>query len=42
MRAEVDLRRGEIRCVAIRLRDPTAQTDLAVLPYVYPRGDLTL
>jgi hypothetical protein len=41
VRAEVDLRLGEIRCVALRRRDPTAQPTLAVLPYVYPRGDLT-
>lgn len=42
VRAEVDLRLGEIRCVALRRRDPTAQPTLAVLPYAYPRGDLTL
>jgi len=42
VRAEVDLRLGEIRCVALRRRDPTAQPTLAVLPYDYPRGDLTL
>jgi hypothetical protein len=41
VRAEVDLRRGEIRCVALRRRDPTAQPTLTVLPYGYPRGDLT-
>lgn len=41
VRAEVDLRVGQIRCVALRRRDPTAQATLAVLPYNYPRNDLT-
>ena len=41
VRAEVDLRRGEIRCVALRRHDPVAQPTLAVLPYDYPRADLT-
>ena len=41
VRAEVDLRAGEIRCIALRRREPAAQPTLAVLPYVYPRTDLT-
>jgi transposase-like protein len=41
VRAEVDLRLGAIRCVALRRREPDAQPLLAVLPYHYPRGDLT-
>jgi hypothetical protein len=41
VRAEVDLRAAEIRCVALRRRDPEAQPTLAVLPYTYPREDLT-
>ena len=41
VRAEVDLRAGEIRCVALRRRDPETQPMLAVLPYTYPRSDLT-
>ena len=41
VRADVDLRAAEIRCVALRRRHPEAQPTLAVLSYRYPRGDLT-
>ena len=40
VRAEVDLGRDEIRCSALRRRDPEAQPLLARLPYQYPRSDL--
>lgn len=40
VRAEVALRAGEIRCTALRRREPAAQPLLATLPYRYPRPDL--
>lgn len=40
VRAEVDLQANEIRCTALRRRDPEAQPLLTVLPYRYPRLDL--
>lgn len=41
VRAEVDLAAGEIHCTALRRRDPDAQPLLAILPYHYPRHDLS-
>jgi hypothetical protein len=40
VRADVDLGANEIRCTALRRRDPEAQPLLATLPYHYPRPDL--
>ena len=40
VRAEVNLRADEIRCSALRRRDPETQPLLATLPYHYPRHDL--
>jgi hypothetical protein len=40
VRAEVDLAVGEIRCLALRRREPDQQPLLATLPYHYPRPDL--
>ena len=40
VRAEVDLHAHEIRCAALRRRDPETQPLLTVLAYHYPRADL--
>lgn len=42
IRAEVDLRRQQIRCFALRRNAPAEQPLLQVLPYQYPRPDLVL
>lgn len=40
VRADVDLGAHEIRCTALRRREPAAQPLLTTLPYHYPRSDL--
>lgn len=40
VRAEVDLRRAEIRCYGLRRSAPTDQALLGIRPYHYPRPDL--
>lgn len=40
VRVEVDLRRAQMRCFALRRSAPEAQPLVAVWPYHYPRGDL--
>lgn len=41
VRAEVDLHQHEIRCFALRRTAPAEQPLLQVLPYHYPRSDLS-
>lgn len=42
VRAEVDLRRAEVRCYALQRRHPTEQPLLTTLPDRYPRTDLAV